>query len=169
MGTVTPGAVGATGPQGAQGTQGPQGPQGATGAQGAAGSSIGSVIVCGRSGGFSGGSRYIGIMDAIGNPPTDPTEANVQVPMPMAGTFRNLTLLPVSTGSWTDSGSVTFTVRKNGVDTALALTITGPTPPYNAVSDTTHTVAFAIGDIFSVRHDVTSTSLPSLWVTIQYS
>jgi hypothetical protein len=101
------------------------------------------------------------------NPVEDPNEANVQVPMPMAGTFRNLMVLQLA-GPFPD-GSVTFTVRRNAVDTPMTVTINAGSP-IQVFSDTVHTAGFNAGDLFSVRHD-TSSSQAALffYVTIQYS
>jgi hypothetical protein len=79
--------------------------------------------------------------------PTTP-EAAVQAPLPRAGTVRNLRL--VTAGAQPASGALVVTVRKNGVATAVTLTV-----PINGAaglySDTTHSVAFAAGDLLSVE------------------
>lgn len=76
------------------------------------------------------------------------TEAGRQAVMPYAGTLKNLYV--VTTTAQPGDGTLVITVRKNGVDTAAALTIA-----INAAAgiyrDTTHSVAFAAGDLLSIK------------------
>ena len=72
------------------------------------------------------------------------TEALVQVPMPLAGTVSNLYVNVTANASTTN---ITVTVRKNGVNTAIVATVTALTT--GAFTDTTHSVAFAAGDLIS--------------------
>jgi len=70
----------------------------------------------------------------------------LQINLPRPGTVRNLRVHV--TGAGTDAATVTYTVRKNGVDTTL-LTTLGNTATGNAV-DTTHTFTVVAGDLLSI-------------------
>jgi len=167
----TPGTPGAQGPQGVQGATGPQGPTGPAGPAGAAGSSIGTVFLIGRMGGFTNAAtpKYAGMMDGNAGPPVDPTESNVQTTMAVGGTFRYLMVVPVPFSSWGDAGVATLTVRRNGADTPITVTISGPNPVYRVYSDLAHSAAFNIGDLFSVRMDWSGGGNIYLFATIWYS
>jgi hypothetical protein len=75
------------------------------------------------------------------------TETNAQRPIGSAGTFRNL--FARTTITMPANASLVFTLRKNGADTAITVSI-----PANSAagtySDTTHTVAFAQGDLWDI-------------------
>lgn len=70
----------------------------------------------------------------------------IQFPMTRAGTLRNLRVQIATAG--TTAQTVTFTVRKNGVDTTITCAI-GNTAT-GATSDLTHTVAVVAGDLISI-------------------
>jgi hypothetical protein len=75
------------------------------------------------------------------------SEALVQQPMPVAGTLKNFTIrLDAALSGGT---SIAYTVRRNGVATALTCTITTASAAVTC-SDVTHTVAFAAGDLISI-------------------
>jgi uncharacterized cupredoxin-like copper-binding protein len=76
------------------------------------------------------------------------TEANRQTMVPIAGTARNLYVATSSTQS--AGGSLVFTVRKNGADTALTLTIPASTAA-GTFSDTTNSFSVAAGDKLSLK------------------
>jgi len=86
---------------------------------------------------------------------TSTTESQVQMAVPFATTAANLYVLPTSTTA--GGSSVSVTLRKNGVNTTLTVTI--PAGTSTAIFDTTHTVAFAAGDLidFGVASNFTST------------
>ncbi len=65
-----------------------------------------------------------------------------------AGTLRNLRVRV--TGAGTDTQNVVFTVRKNGVDTAITVTVVNDAAAPNLTSDTTHSVVVAAGDLVSI-------------------
>jgi hypothetical protein len=73
-------------------------------------------------------------------------EARVQNIMPTAGTVKNFYAFvenaPGAGASWT------FTVRKNGANTALGCQISGAAT--QTCSDTTDSVSFVAGDLISV-------------------
>lgn len=71
----------------------------------------------------------------------DQTEGDVQVALP-ACTLTNLNVRR-SVGT----GSTVYTVRKNGSDTALTVTLTGATTTGSSGAS----VSFAAGDLFSLK------------------
>jgi hypothetical protein len=122
------------------GSKGTTGTKGATGAQGPASQVVG------------GGTAVAGTLVANGFmgmfvSGSSTTEAQVQQPMPVAGTLKNFTIrldAVLSGGT-----SITYTVRKNGVATALTCTITTASAAVTC-SDVTHTASFAAGDLISI-------------------
>lgn len=90
----------------------------------------------------AGQTRYIG----AGGGHISATEADVRFRVPFACTLATLI---VDVNPAPGSGqSVTATVRKNSVDTAIAVTILDTD---TAESDTSDTVNFAVGDIVSLK------------------
>lgn len=92
--------------------------------------------------------------DTEGNDSASATETNVGNIVPFSGTIRNL-YIDVNTNTL-DSGSVVFTLMKNGVATSLTLTVS-----FGVVSitgDTSHTVTVTAGDRISIRAACTGTS-----------
>ena len=87
------------------------------------------------------------------NPAQSTAQANAtenlrQLVMPRAGRIKNLyvqTLTAQGAG-----GSLVFTVRKNGVDTAITFTLAANAAAATT-SDTTHTADFAVGDLLSIK------------------
>lgn len=74
------------------------------------------------------------------------TEANSQVVVPLAMTLTALYVMVDAVGG--AGQSATFTLRKNGVDTAITCVInTGST----TANDTAHSVAYAAGDLISMK------------------
>ncbi|MDA4119555.1 MAG: hypothetical protein OK436_03110 [Thaumarchaeota archaeon] len=70
----------------------------------------------------------------------DTLESAIQVPMPFAGTFKNLYVNQIASAA-----SSTITLRKNAASTALAVSTTLNT--ISVVSDTVDTVAVVAGDL----------------------
>lgn len=70
----------------------------------------------------------------------------IKVTATRPGTIRNLRVQIATAG--TDSQTVTYTVRKNGVDTAL--TTTKDNAANGAASDTTHSFTVVAGDLLSI-------------------
>lgn len=71
--------------------------------------------------------------------------------MPVACTLSDMYTMHYSTAQ-PATGSQVFTVRKNGVDTALAITIAaGSAPTTTPYSNLANSVSFAVGDKFAVR------------------
>jgi len=83
---------------------------------------------------------------AVGSPHFATTEVRGTVVWPVAGVFANLLITgvvaPGAGKSWT------FTVRKNGVDTALTVTISDTA---TSARDSTHTVSVAAGDSVTLQ------------------
>jgi hypothetical protein len=75
------------------------------------------------------------------------TEGTVTVVMPFAGTFRNLNVRTGSTAK-TGSPSTVITVRKNGADTTLTVTLTQTIN--TTTTDSTHSATFAAGDRLTI-------------------
>jgi hypothetical protein len=86
-------------------------------------------------------------------------ESTSTVIMPVACTLSDMYTMHYTT-TQPASGSQVFTVRKNGVDTALSITISAgsvsTTTPY---SNTTNSVSFAVGDKLSIRRVNNATAL----------
>lgn len=76
------------------------------------------------------------------------TENNRQVLIMKNCIVSNLAL--VTATSQPGTGSLVFTVRKNGVDTALTITIPAATVA-GTFADTTNNVAFSAGDLLSLK------------------
>jgi len=70
----------------------------------------------------------------------------IKVAITRAGTIRNLRVQIATAG--VDTQTVTFTVRKNGVDTTL--TCTKANDAAGAASDTTHSFTVVAGDLLSI-------------------
>lgn len=95
------------------------------------------------------GTQYLAAMGRSSAALT--VEAFTLIPIAVSGTFRNFRVkLPAAPGSGVTR---TFTVRKNAVDTALVVTISGTSQTLG--SDTSNDVTFAAGDTISIKHVVT--------------
>jgi hypothetical protein len=75
------------------------------------------------------------------------TAPTYELPVPSAGTIQNLFVRHNTTNG--NGNSVDYTVMKNGV--ATAVTVTLATGAVGQASDTTNTVAFAQGDRITLR------------------
>jgi hypothetical protein len=112
--------------------------------------------VIGGSSGITGGSHissgdFIGMF--TGN--SSSTETDVQNVIPTNGTVGNffgyVTSAPGGSNSWV------FTLRINGVNSAVTCTVSGTA---RTCFDTTHTIAFSQGDLISIQ--VTTSNHPSV-------
>jgi hypothetical protein len=81
----------------------------------------------------------------IGFAALETTEANRQFKSPIAGTLRNLYSYTGDNGRSTDT---IYTVRINGVDTGITVTVAGGAT--GVFEDTTHEVSVAVGDLISL-------------------
>jgi hypothetical protein len=78
-------------------------------------------------------------------------ESTATVIMPVACTLSDMYTMHYNT-TQPATGSQVFTVRKNGVDTALSITISaGSVPTTTPYSNTANSVTFAAGDKLSIR------------------
>jgi hypothetical protein len=68
--------------------------------------------------------------------------------MPFAGTFRKLYVRIQSFGTAPVGASVTYTLRKNGSDTAITCSVVAAA---FTCSDTSNSVTFAAGDAISLQ------------------
>lgn len=101
---------------------------------------------------------YMGSNSATIGPTFNATEANRQIISPVAGTLRNLYVRTIS--AQPAGGSLVLTVRINGVDTGITITIAAEAAA-GTFSDTTHTAAIVAGDLISfsgLNNDGGSTS-----------
>ena len=73
-----------------------------------------------------------------------------QIPVPYAVTFKNFFCFFGVGASQPASGSLVLTIRKNGVDTAITITIPAGSS-IGTYSDTTNSESFAAGDLISVK------------------
>ncbi|HZQ64876.1 MAG TPA: hypothetical protein VFA66_06595 [Gaiellaceae bacterium] len=73
-------------------------------------------------------------------------ESFAQMNMPAGGTVEHFY---VRAQSSIFIGSITFTVRRNGVDTAVSCTML-PGSPVSSCSDTANRATFAAGDLISI-------------------
>jgi hypothetical protein len=88
-------------------------------------------------------TEYSGPLSAAANG----TEANVRLPMPVAGTVANL---QVSLNGTAGNGkSYVFTVMREGVATGITCTVSGNSA--TTCSDVANTAAFTAGQAISLR------------------
>jgi hypothetical protein len=176
------GTDGAAGPQGPQGEQGPAGPAGTDGAAGSQGEQgvagpagadgavgplgpVGPAGADGTSGSLLGGN-YSNTSDGNFLSPFNPSagsEENTNLPV----SFGTASKLIVNVGPALGAGSsVTLTVRKNGIDTGLTCTVAAGA---SSCSDLVDAVAFADGDLMSVRYNEAGNpnSRPSFTIVYQ--
>ena len=91
--------------------------------------------------------------------------------VPYAATAKNMYLWASQiANSQPSTGSLVCTLRKNGANTALAITIAASATLSTYASDTTDTVSFAAGDRMTLAcvNSATTTSLTITNITIQY-
>jgi hypothetical protein len=101
---------------------------------------------------FSGGLQVPAsttTFNAIGAITLNGTEANRKFVIPFAGTISRLFLVTTTTQSGT--GSLVVTVRNNGVDTALTLTV-GAGAVAATFSDVSNSFSVAAGDLLSFKY-----------------
>jgi len=145
--TGAAGAQGSAGPQGSQGPQGPQGPTGATGATGATGN--GAMFVTG----FVNPANTTPFWIMPSGDSAQTTNApEVGAVMPTACTMTGLHMRLYGVAGTAGIDEITATVYKNRAATAMAVSAFNPAANtfQTLASDTTNTVAFAVGDTLSV-------------------
>ncbi len=149
------GSVGTQGPQGATGTQGPQGASaaGAQGAQGATGTQ-GPQGTQGATGtslqAFSWGGTSVGNTTSTRWPTQDPStpfassEAQGQLIWPTTGLIKGIR---ASFSTALPTANMVYTVRINGADTALTLTINATV----ASGGATGSISVNAGDLVGIK------------------
>lgn len=85
-----------------------------------------------------------------------PTEGPRQIIVPLALNVTGMFVVTTSQVQPAD-GAYTLTLRKNGVDTALKVVI-APNTPAGTYSDVAHSIAFAQGDLLSIKLTNAATS-----------
>lgn len=103
--------------------------------------------------------NFLPIAQTVANA-ANSTEAYVQTYMTYSGTWSGFSLYFRTANA---SGDTTFTVRKNGVDTAMTITVPQNTTGF--FQDLTNTVSVAVGDLVSIGVTTTAgttTSVPSI-------
>lgn len=101
---------------------------------------ISQLAFTGRTSGIAAGTtNYIGISESL-------TESDQYLVTPVAGTVRNLYV--VSDGSPAVGQTFIYTLRKNGVDTAVTCTTSGAS---TSSSDATNSFAVSAGDKLTVK------------------
>lgn len=105
--------------------------------------------------GASVAATTLGYVSFTGNS-VSATEANRHIVIPFSATLSRLSIS--TTGAQPASGSLTITIRKNGADTALAITIpaSGPAGTY---SDSINAVSFNDGDLVSIQLNNTASAV----------
>lgn len=94
----------------------------------------------------------------VGTPLAAATEGAVSWPCPRAGVIKNL-FVRTGTTAKTNTPATTITIRKNGADTAVTLTMTETTSTTS--SDLIHSVSVAQGDLITVSFAVTGAAAVS--------
>lgn len=166
--TGATGATGATGPSGPTGATGPAGPTGPTGAAGPAGATgpTGAPGANGTSGSAIGGN-YPNTGNNLflipwGNT-SSATEDNANIPLPSGTASKLVVSRVVAPGA---GHSITVTIRKNGVNTALTCTISGTA---TTCTDTADSVTFSDGDLLSILHTETSAASSRIRFAFEYN
>ena len=91
-------------------------------------------------------TRYFAFLSLTANA----AENQRQIIVPYAVTFKNFFCFFGVGASQPATGSLVLTIRKNGVDTAITITIPAGTSS-GTFSDTTNSESFAAGDLISVK------------------
>lgn len=147
-----PGPSGLTGPQGSPGADGAPGPQGPAGANGTSGSVIG--------GNYSSSGGTTKFLIPWGADTPNEVEAGIAVP---SGIARKLVVnLSVAPGA---GRSVTITVRKNEMNTALSCTVAGAN---TTCIDTGNSITFGDGDRLSVLYTDVGVTGPRIRLGFEY-
>jgi hypothetical protein len=100
-------------------------------------------------------TRYFAFLSLAQNA----AENQRQIVVPYAVTFKNFFCFFGVGGGQPATGSLVLTIRKNGVDTAITITIPAGSS-IGTYSDTTNSVSFVAGDLISVKA-VNNALLPS--------
>lgn len=105
---------------------------------------------------ISGGSQLLGgVLGITGNlfstfgtnSTANPIEINRQVPMAKSGTISNFYVSTTTTQS--GLGSLIITIRRNGINSSIIITI-NPNAPAGVYSNTTDSLSVNAGDLISI-------------------
>jgi hypothetical protein len=94
----------------------------------------------------AGVNRYLALCAAT--LPDSGTENQRDFPLPFSGTAKNYYFITSTTQSGT--GSLVLTIRKNGADTSIVITIAAGSAA-GTFSNTSDTVSFTAGDTLAVK------------------
>ena len=90
-----------------------------------------------------------GFWAITGSAAPNATEGTRQVPIPIAGTLKNLYIRLAAAQS--SGGTLVFTLRKNGVSTGITVTFANADGSNVTKSDTTNTVSVVAGDLITLQ------------------
>lgn len=123
------------------------------------GPQVASLVLAGNSQRFSGGV-FRGPGSVVANP-SDPSVAEESIWLLINDSFTASNLLVKTSSAQPNDGDLVVTLRKNGADTSLSVTIAAGTAA-GSFSDTTNTASFAAGDYYSVSvvNESSSVSAP---------
>jgi hypothetical protein len=94
----------------------------------------------------AGVSRFLALTSAV--LPDSGTENQREFPLPFSGTAKNYYFITSTTQSGT--GSLVLTIRKNGADTSIVITIAAGSAA-GTFSNTSNTASFTAGDTLAVK------------------
>jgi hypothetical protein len=146
------GAAGATGNTGAQGFAGPAGATGPTGPTGATGAGGAATFMAG---GFVNPNNLTPFWTTLSGDSTQSGALSPEVgaPMPISCTFTGLTLSLFGISGAVGADTVTVTLFKNHLATAMTVSATNPAAgTFQTASDTVNTVVVAVGDMISIGY-----------------
>ena len=122
------------------------------------GTNAGECLVLGNAGGYMSATEYGQVSSGMAT--TNATETSVQQIVTAPGTLKNLYVkLSAAPGA---GKSRTFTIRKNRVDTALAVTVSGTA---TTGSDTTNPVTVVAGDLLDIMLAFSGAPAPICYVS----
>lgn len=111
----------------------------------------------------SSGDRFVGLTSFLNSSTENPTQIAAEYPM----VFTKLVIRTTNTQN--AGGSMVFTLRKNGVDTAIVCTI--PAGATTNIFTATGSVSFAASDLISIkaRNNAAATSANVVQMSIMYT
>jgi hypothetical protein len=111
----------------------------------------------------SSGDRFVGLTSFLNSGTENPTQIAAEYPM----VFTKLVIRTTNTQN--AGGSMVFTLRKNGVDTAIVCTI--PAGATTNIFTATGSVSFAASDLISIkaRNNAAATSANVVQMSIMYT
>lgn len=140
------GTAGTTGTSGTSGNTGTSGTAGTSGTSGAGGASTFAIVQASNL--ALAGFSTVTYAALTGLTTTSATIGIRQIAMPMSGTFKSMTINFKRPSSGT--GTATFTLNKNGVDTSLTVSDSTTDGAYAILTATTD-VSFVAGDLMTLK------------------